>query len=126
MGANATGLGVLSLAWIGASGQVTPRLQGGWMTAATAGLAFALLADLGAVALGRRRVRAAVLEVRHEVRWSLEGMTRDVADVRVPHWVVLDGPARYRHRPGCALIVGKPVWPLSPSDDCQVCGVCAV
>ena len=132
-------LGVLALlgvagvvvAWYGAGGEVRWRDQFGWVTGAALCTALVVVAAALWIALGLRRVRAAVRELAAARRAVLD-LERSEADISItallaasPHLVTAESMTR-AHRADCLLMRGKRAIevPAAEAERWERCGVC--
>lgn len=123
---NAVGLVLLLIAWRGSDGTDALEDQVGWLNLGVLAVVLAAGTDVLWLSRGRSRLitrrRALLADVA-----PLEART-----VAVAHsgsgWVAVPGTVR-AHRPGCLLVAGKAVEPLTPdavaASDRRSCEICS-
>jgi hypothetical protein len=126
----AAGLIGVAVAWYGASAQADWPDTLPWASLGAAAVTVAMLGLVAWLMAALRRVRRLRREVMPwlEAAVSTPGITATVRTARGADFVTVGGMTRF-HRPGCPLVAGKPVRPLTIEDarisalgPCGVCG----
>jgi hypothetical protein len=124
---NGLGLLLMVAAYVQSGDRLTLNDQVAPLNLAVLGIILAGTANSALLVVGRLRVRVKLVRLRV----ALASRTADAVETdgtagEVAEVVVIGGPRRYRHLPGCQLVVGKDVQEVSDSlaGEPRACGVC--
>jgi hypothetical protein len=120
---NAAALGLITVAWWGASAGVRVGQQLGWAAVAVSGLLVAGTANAGFLLAARRTLRQ---RSRQFVPDAVNNVAPTAEDTSRPCDTPVASPSMTRyHRPSCPLVRGKEVHPATRSVEARMaCGIC--
>jgi hypothetical protein len=120
---NVAALGLITVAWWGASAGVRVGQQLGWAAVAVSGLLVAGTANAGFLVAARRTLRQ---RSRRFVPDALDNVAPTAEAASRPCYTPVAGPGMTRyHRPSCPIVRGKVVRPATRSAETRMpCGIC--